>query len=134
MSKTFAERTDLGQLPAPRALSLSWVRSRDSRYRPDVVAGVEDPEQSTQALDTVRVIGNDAVHPGQIDLRDDRDTAIQLFELVNFIADQTITRKNRVASMYAKLPQAKRDDKALARSRRASTPSSNLRGAELFIA
>ncbi len=28
-----------------------------------------------QALDAVRVIGNEAVHPGTLDLKDDRDTA-----------------------------------------------------------
>lgn len=39
-----------------------------------------------QSLDVVRVIGNEAVHPGVIDLNDDRDTAIQLFGLVNSIA------------------------------------------------
>ena len=35
-----------------------------------------------QALDTVRVIGNEAVHPGVMDLRDDRATAERLFGLV----------------------------------------------------
>ena len=61
-----------------------------------------------EALDAVRVIGNDSVHPGQMDLRDDRDTAIQLFDLVNFITEQTVTRKRKVAEMYAKLPPDKR--------------------------
>jgi hypothetical protein len=36
-----------------------------------------------QALDVVRVIGNEAVHPGAIDLKDDRDTALRLFQVVN---------------------------------------------------
>ena len=36
-----------------------------------------------QSLDIVRVIGNEAVHPGVMDLKDDRDTALRLFELVN---------------------------------------------------
>jgi hypothetical protein len=40
-----------------------------------------------QALDVVRVIGNNAVHPGQIDLRDDQSTAEKLFGLVNLIAE-----------------------------------------------
>ncbi|MGD5339922.1 DUF4145 domain-containing protein, partial [Xanthomonas citri pv. citri] len=36
-----------------------------------------------QALDIVRVIGNNAVHPGQVDLKDDKATAITLLRLVN---------------------------------------------------
>src|SRR5438270_2294614 len=41
-----------------------------------------------QAFDVVRVIGNESVHPGQIDLRDDPDTALQLFKLVNIIVEE----------------------------------------------
>lgn len=63
------------------------------------------PEPIQQALDAVRVIGNHAVHPGQIDLRDDRDTAAELFELVNIIADERITRAKRIEAMYAKIPK-----------------------------
>jgi uncharacterized protein DUF4145 len=44
-------------------------------------------------LDVVRVIGNESVHPGVIDLRDDRETAAKLFELVNRIAYDTITHQ-----------------------------------------
>jgi len=56
----------------------------------------------------VRVVGNEAVHPGVMDLKDDRDTAILLFDLLNSVADQTITRQKTVREMYAKLPDAKR--------------------------
>ncbi len=35
-----------------------------------------------KSLDIVRVIGNEAVHPGVIDLNDDRDTASQLLILI----------------------------------------------------
>lgn len=61
-----------------------------------------------QSLDIVRVIGNEAVHPGELDLKDDRETALRLFELVNAIADQMISHPKSVAEMYAKLPSAKR--------------------------
>jgi hypothetical protein len=60
------------------------------------------------ALDVVRVVGNDAVHPGQIDLRDDRDTATKLFGLVNLVADKTISEPKHVAAMYEGLPKDKR--------------------------
>ena len=60
-------------------------------------------------LDVVRVIGNESVHPGTIDLRDDRGTAQKLFELVNRIAYDTITHAREVGSLYESLPQSKRD-------------------------
>jgi len=62
-----------------------------------------------QALDVVRVIGNEAVHPGQIDLRDDRQTAMSLFGLVNLIAEKMISEPRHVAEMYAGLPKEKRE-------------------------
>lgn len=58
-----------------------------------------------QALDVVRVIGNNAVHPGQIDLSDDRATAEQLFILVNLIADRMISQPKHVQSMFDALPE-----------------------------
>lgn len=65
-------------------------------------------EMVQQGLDAVRVIGNEAVHPGQMDLRDDQATALQLLDLVNDIAAQTIARKKRAAAIYAMLPETKR--------------------------
>ncbi len=62
-----------------------------------------------QALDIVRVIGNEAVHPGEIDLNDDRETAMTLFELINDIVDQLITRPKRTSEIYARLPASKRN-------------------------
>lgn len=61
-----------------------------------------------EALDVVRVIGNEAVHPGSLDLRDDRDSALQLLILINTIADQMITHPKNVKALYAKLPATKR--------------------------
>ncbi len=63
--------------------------------------------QVQQALDTVRVIGNEAVHPGEIDLRDNPELAGHLFELVNLIADQMITQPKKRAAVYARLPAKK---------------------------
>jgi hypothetical protein len=61
-----------------------------------------------QSLDIVRVIGNESVHPGTIDLNDDRETALRLFDIVNAIADQMISHPKKVQEMYGKLPEAKR--------------------------
>lgn len=61
-----------------------------------------------KSLDIVRVIGNEAVHPGLIDLSDDRDTANKLFGLINSIADQMITHPKNVDELYENLPENKR--------------------------
>ncbi len=61
-----------------------------------------------QSLDLVRVIGNHAVHPGTIDLRDDQGTAGSLFDLVNRIAEAMISEPRRIAELYAKLPESAR--------------------------
>jgi hypothetical protein len=66
------------------------------------------PQRVQQALDIVRVVGNNAVHPGQIDLRDDRDTALRLFQLVNLIAERTITQPKEVEELYGGLPEPAR--------------------------
>lgn len=58
-----------------------------------------------KALDVVRVLGNNAVHPGQIDLRDDRATAESLFCLLNLIAEKMISEPKHVDEVYAALPE-----------------------------
>lgn len=60
-----------------------------------------------KALDVVRVIGNEAVHPGEINLDDNRDIALQLFTVINLIADQMITHPKQVEAMYRALPESK---------------------------
>ena len=61
-----------------------------------------------KALDIVRVVGNEAVHPGQIDLNDQPETALQLFKLVNLIALKMITEPNEIEEMYRALPESKK--------------------------
>lgn len=65
------------------------------------------PQSVQQALDIVRVIGNDAVHPGTIDLRDDKETVNSLFMLVNFIAQKLITEPKEILLLYNNLPSEK---------------------------
>jgi hypothetical protein len=62
-----------------------------------------------QALDVVRVVGNNALHPGEMDVTDDRATALALFGLVNEITEAMIARPARVAQLYASLPAGARD-------------------------
>lgn len=49
------------------------------------------PVRVQEALDSVRVIGNSAIHAGLIDAGDQKDTAILLFNIVNYIVDRMIS-------------------------------------------
>lgn len=63
-----------------------------------------------KSLDVVRFIGNEAVHPGQIDLNDSPEIAQVLFKLVNVIADDMITKPKEVDSLYDELvPETHKD-------------------------
>ena len=66
-----------------------------------------DP-QVQMSLDAVRVIGNNAVHPSKLDLRDDKATAETLFMLLNLIADKLISQPKRVKEVYNRLPEEAR--------------------------
>ena len=64
------------------------------------------PEIVQQSLDIVRVTGNDAVHPGQIDT-DNPETVAQLFELTNVIIEYMIALPKKVSGIYSSLPSQK---------------------------
>jgi len=70
-----------------------------------VKAGLSSEVQ--KALDIVRVIGNESMHPGTIDINDDRETAAALFGLVNFIVEKCFTEPRKINELYQKLPEAK---------------------------
>ena len=61
-----------------------------------------------QALDIVRITGNKAVHPGKIYDFDDGSVAERLFDLVNFIVEETIARPKKIDELYEKLPNEKK--------------------------
>jgi hypothetical protein len=75
----------------------------------ELVAAGKIKTQIQQALDTVRVVGNESVHPGEMDLRDDRETALAIFRIVNLIVETEITEPKRLEALYASLPQSKLD-------------------------
>jgi hypothetical protein len=62
-----------------------------------------------KSLDIVRVTGNESVHPGTLDMKDNQEVALKLFELVNLIAEVMISQPKQVDSLYeVVIPEAKR--------------------------
>lgn len=76
----------------------------------DIAVLVKDglPVRIQKALDIVRVIGNNAVHPGVIDLKDDQVSVNALFNLINQIVQDRITQPKEVDAFYETLPEAAR--------------------------
>lgn len=62
-----------------------------------------------KSLDIVRVIGNESVHPGKIDMKDDLNTAFTILELVNLISEQMISIPKKLNVLYDELPEEKRN-------------------------
>ncbi|MDP3779073.1 MAG: DUF4145 domain-containing protein [bacterium] len=70
-----------------------------------------------KSLDALRIAGNNAVHPGELDLSEDNERVIKLFKLLNFIAEKMITEPKEISSFYddfsdgAKEAVVRRDEK-----------------------
>lgn len=77
----------------------------------DIAALVQKglPQRVQQALDIVRVTGNNAVHPGAMDVRDDPEIARRLFALVNLIVENRIAEPAQIDALYKALPSSARD-------------------------
>lgn len=64
------------------------------------------PSTMQQALDSVRVIGNNAVHPGTIDLNDNVEISYALFGFINIICEVLISQPKKIREYYEKnLPE-----------------------------
>ncbi len=67
------------------------------------------PLQVQQALDFCRVVGNNAAHPGEIELNDTPEIAHNLFSMMNFIIEDRISRPKHIEALYSKLPEGARN-------------------------
>ena len=68
------------------------------------------PKTIQEALDVVRVVGNKAVHPGQIDFDvDDTNTARTLMRLLNIIVEKMITEPKEISTLYSMLPDSSKE-------------------------
>ena len=57
-----------------------------------------------KSLDALRITGNNAVHPGEIDLSEEPGRVVKLFSLINFIANKMITEPKEIELFYDELP------------------------------
>lgn len=71
------------------------------------------PERIQKALDIVRVVGNNAVHPGVMSEEDTKEYAQKMFKLLNIIVDDRIVQPKEIDDLFDGLPEAPR--KAIAR-------------------
>lgn len=69
------------------------------------LVGIGVSPEVIKALDILRVTGNNAAHTaGTLLLDDDRETAAALFQIINYIVEQTIAHKKRLEEMHDRLP------------------------------
>jgi hypothetical protein len=59
-------------------------------------------------MHALRIIGNESVHPGQIDVNDEPYIAEALFDVLNQIVEQMITRPRKREELWKRLPEGKR--------------------------
>ena len=52
-----------------------------------------------EAFENVRLAGNEALHTGEINLTDNRKNARLLFDMINIIADDLITKKRKIKEL-----------------------------------
>lgn len=72
-----------------------------------VRAGKLDQELQ-QAMDFLRLTGNGAVHPKELQLDDRANNAEALFELLNLAVERLVTRPVKIRKLYEQLPESKR--------------------------
>lgn len=61
--------------------------------------------QIQKSLDILRITGNNAVHPGEINIEEKPELVLKLFELINFIAEKMITEPKEIEGFYEGLPE-----------------------------
>ncbi len=61
-----------------------------------------------KSADIIRIVGNNAVHPGTISDDDFDDVSFKLFALINMIVQQGITEPKEVDNVFGSLPEGPR--------------------------
>lgn len=66
------------------------------------------PPRVLKAFDTIRIFGNESVHPGTVNLNDTPEVALALFSLLNMAVRHCITEEKELEAIRALTPEAKR--------------------------
>jgi hypothetical protein len=61
-----------------------------------------------KAMDVLRVVGNNAVHPGSVSLDEDTELIPALFEMLNLIVENVVSRPRQVQLLFENLPEGAR--------------------------
>ena len=62
-----------------------------------------------QAPDSIRVIGNNAVHPGEINVDDNKEIAATLFQALNIIIEKIIIEPQKMNDLFNLLPEGAKE-------------------------
>lgn len=68
------------------------------------------PPLVVKVADTVRITGNNAVHPGEMSDDDFDHVASKMFDLLNFIVKKGISEPAELEALYTKTPEGPRKD------------------------
>lgn len=65
------------------------------------------PKGVQRSLDAIRIVGNESVHPGELQDEDIDKSVGSMFELLNYIVEDRIARFKRIDAIYESLPESK---------------------------
>ena len=62
-----------------------------------------------KSLDVLRITGNNAVHPGELDLDDNEDITFALFKFMNFIVEKMISEPKEINEFFNSMPEGAKE-------------------------
>lgn len=65
--------------------------------------------QVRDSMDILRIVGNNAVHPGEINIEDNQQMSLGIFRIINFIIDKAISEPSHIDSIFSQLPGSARE-------------------------
>ncbi len=58
-------------------------------------------------MDSIRILGEEAVHPGQINIDDNKESAVAMFKMMNIIVEKMILEPKKIDELYQLMPKDK---------------------------